>query len=151
MPYWDGGYVGNPNLEPLLKRKDTRDILLVTLNPIKRTTTPRSAAEIQDRLNEIIFNTSLLNQLRKDNVQEAKPPRRWPFGRTKSDGPLMHAIQGDDVLSFLSLDTKFDTSWQFLTGLRDKGRKAAADWLKKCEDKVGYSSTVDIEEVFFKT
>ena len=51
----------------------------------------------------------------------------------------------------MSLDTKFDTSWQFLTGLRDKGRKAAADWLKKCEDKVGYSSTVDIEEVFFKT
>ena len=51
------------------------------------------------------------------------------------------------VLSFLSLDTKFDTSWQFLTGLRDKGRKAAGDWLKKCEDKVGYSSTVDIEDV----
>ena len=151
VPYWDGGYVGNPNLKPLLDRKDTRDILLVTLNPIKRTTTPRSAAEIQDRLNEIIFNTSLLNQLRKDNVQEAKPPRRWPFGRGRSDGPLMHAIQGDDVLSFLSLDTKFDTSWQFLTGLRDRGRKAAADWLKKCGEKVGNASTVDIEDAFFKS
>ena len=151
VPYWDGGYVGNPNLQPLLERKDTRDILLVTLNPIKRTTTPRSAAEIQDRLNEIIFNTSLLNQLRKGDAQDAKPTRRRLFGRPKPSGPLMDAIQGDDVLSFLSLDTKFDTSWQFLTGLRDKGRKAAADWLKKCEDKVGYSSTVDIEEVFFKT
>ena len=63
----------------------------------------------------------------------------------------MHAIQGDDVLSFLSLDTKFDTSWQFLTGLRDRGRKAAADWLKKCGEKVGNASTVDIEDAFFKS
>ena len=32
--YWDGGYMGNPPLYPLIYNTDCRDILIIQLNPI---------------------------------------------------------------------------------------------------------------------
>ena len=64
VPYWDGGYMGNPPLFPLYEHAEADDILLVQINPIRREETPRTAAEIQNRINEITFNASLLAQLR---------------------------------------------------------------------------------------
>ena len=34
VPYWDGGYLGNPPLYPLHRCAQTRDILLVQINPV---------------------------------------------------------------------------------------------------------------------
>ena len=60
VPYWDGGYMGNPALFPLYYESMTDDILLVQINPLERRQTPRTAREIHDRLNEITFNGTLL-------------------------------------------------------------------------------------------
>ena len=64
VPYWDGGYMGNPALFPLFYETMTDDILLVQINPLERRQTPRTAREIHDRLNEITFNSNLLRELR---------------------------------------------------------------------------------------
>ena len=40
-PYWDGGYVGNPTITPLVRESDALDVILVQINP---TRTPRDAA-----------------------------------------------------------------------------------------------------------
>ena len=64
VPYWDGGYMGNPALFPLIDETMTDDILLVQINPLERRQTPRTAREIHDRLNEITFNGNLLRELR---------------------------------------------------------------------------------------
>ncbi len=57
--YWDGGYIGNPALGPLLKSAD--DIIVVMLNPLHvHDIPPRSARQILDRLNEINFNAPLV-------------------------------------------------------------------------------------------
>ena len=62
--YWDGGYMGNPAIFPLIYSCDTPDVLVVHINPLERTELPRTAAEILNRINEISFNSSLLREMR---------------------------------------------------------------------------------------
>jgi len=62
--YWDGGYLGNPSLFPLVYAGCPSDVLLVTLNPIGRPGVPKRAGEIQERVNEISFNAALIGELR---------------------------------------------------------------------------------------
>ena len=63
-PYWDGGYVGNPTITPLIRESDASDTILVQINPRERPGTPRSASEILNRLNEVSFNAALMKELR---------------------------------------------------------------------------------------
>ena len=63
-PYWDGGYSGNPSMSPLVRECNASDTILVQINPIVRPGTPRTAREIQNRLNEISFNATLLKELK---------------------------------------------------------------------------------------
>ena len=59
VPYWDGGYLGNPSLAPLLDF--AQDLLLVLVNPFHRDNMPPvTAPGILDRLNEITFNASVV-------------------------------------------------------------------------------------------
>src|SRR5215469_16350356 len=62
--YWDGGYSGNPTMTPLVLESEADDTIIVPINPIKRRTSPRSASEILNRLNEVAFNAVLLKELR---------------------------------------------------------------------------------------
>ena len=62
--YWDGGYAGNPTITPLVRECRSRDTILVQINPVERTTTPRTARDILNRLNEVSFNAVLLKELR---------------------------------------------------------------------------------------
>ncbi len=64
VPYWDGGYLGNPVIFPFFRTTDTEDVLVVQINPLVRHTMPTSANEIMSRVNEITFNSSLLNEFR---------------------------------------------------------------------------------------
>ena len=41
--YWDGGYIGNPPLFPLIDETDARDIVIIQINPFTRPEIPRSA------------------------------------------------------------------------------------------------------------
>ena len=64
MPYWDGGYSGNPPLWPLFYETDCRDAVIVQINPIERDDVPQTPDAINNRINEITFNASLLAELR---------------------------------------------------------------------------------------
>src|SRR5262249_31071282 len=63
-PYWDGGFAGNPTTPPLVRERAARNTILVQINPRERPGTPRPAAEIPNRLNEVSFNATLLKELR---------------------------------------------------------------------------------------
>ena len=52
-PYWDGGFVGNPTITPLVRESEALDVILVQINPRERVETPRKASQILNRLNEI--------------------------------------------------------------------------------------------------
>src|SRR4029077_8108071 len=63
-PYWDGGYMGNPAIFPLIYGTETADVVIVQVNPLGCDSVPTSATEIMNRLNEISFNSSLMREMR---------------------------------------------------------------------------------------
>ena len=143
VPYWDGGFAGNPALFPLFDVTETDDILLVQINPLHRDELPKSPAEIRNRKNEITFNANLLGELRAIRFVS----RLIREGKLAEDGykhVLMHMISLYDEIANLSAASKLDSSWGFLTGLRDAGRRAAQKWLATNFDKVGTTATFDI-------
>ncbi len=150
--YWDGGYVSNPALFPLFYEDTPRDVLIVHLNPITRHDTPRSAADIANRLNEITFNAALIAELRAIAFVQRLLDENWLTRtiRSRYRRILVHAIRADRTLADLSVESKFDTSWEFLTDLRDRGREAAAQFLEAHFSDLGRKSTVDVREEFLE-
>lgn len=144
--YWDGGYMGNPSLWPLFYESACRDILLVHINPIVRPKLPKRGYAIQNRLNEITFNASLLKELRAIAFVRklVTDDMLRPEHKKKYRDILMHAIRTDAVMNDLSIASKYDTNWPFLTSLRDTGRKQAQEWIRKCHDAVNIRPTVDL-------
>jgi NTE family protein len=143
VPYWDGGYGGNPALYPFFKTAATEDVLLVQINPVVREGTPRSANEIQNRIDEITFNAGLLNEFRSIAfVKELIAAGRLPRGEYRDI--RMHRIDADEAFKDLSASSKVNAEWAFLTYLRDLGRIAASDWLEENYDAVGKRPTLDL-------
>lgn len=149
-PYWDGGYLANPPLWPLVYADTPDDVLLITLNAFERADTPKGAGEIMDRLNEVVFNAPLVAELRAIAfVQELiDQGRLTPDARHKYRRMRIHGIEADGWLGDLSLGSKFNTEWTFLNDLKSRGRAAAEEWLETCFETVGVRSSVDLQERF---
>jgi NTE family protein len=62
--YWDGGYMGNPAIFPLIYECVSTDVVIVHINPLARPDVPRTSGEIMNRINEISFNSSLMREAR---------------------------------------------------------------------------------------
>jgi len=144
--YWDGGYMGNPSLWPLFYHAHCRNILLVHINPITRPGIPKTIVEIENRLNEITFNSALLKELRAIDFVKKLLHEDMLRGehQSKYKDILLYAIRTEDDLSALSAASKSNTDWSFLLELKDKGRTAAKKWLKAHYKDVGKKSSVDI-------
>ncbi|MEO3389090.1 patatin-like phospholipase family protein [Mesorhizobium sp. CAU 1741] len=142
-PYWDGGYGGNPALYPFFYATPTDDVLLVQINPVVREGAPRSAREIQNRIDEITFNSGLLREFRAIAfVNELIDNGR--LDREHYRNIRMHRIDADEAFKDLSASSKVNAEWAFLEYLRDLGRSAAEDWLAENYDAVGERATMDI-------
>jgi NTE family protein len=142
-PYWDGGYAGNPTLTPLVRESDAHDTILVQINPRERPDTPRTASEILDRLNEISFNSPLMKELRMIALlrQVADPGHgegaRWAGMRT-------HRIMSDK-LAALGASSKLNAEWEFVSLLKEEGRKSADAFLTAHGEDIGKLSTADFD------
>jgi NTE family protein len=141
--YWDGGYSGNPTITPLVRDCDSTDTILVQINPIERAGTPRTAAEIQSRLNEVSFNAPLLKELRMAALLRRVADPGSGEG-AKWAGMRMHRISSA-VMTNLSASSKMLAEWAFLCMLRDEGRRAAETFLEQHGDDVGVRSSYDID------
>lgn len=145
--YWDGGYLGNPVLYPFFYRCTSPDILIIQLNPFTREKEPTTAMEIADRLNEITFNSSLLAEFRALNFV-AQLVDQGRIDSTRYKRVLPHIISGAQVLESLTVSSKFNAHWGFLTQLRDAGRATARDWMEQNFEHVGVRPTVDVREYY---
>ena len=142
-PYWDGGYGGNPAIFPFFSANATEDVLLVQINPVVRDEAPTTANEIQNRIDEITFNASLLREFRAIAfVKELIAAGRLPRGDYRDI--RMHRIDADQAFQNLSASSKINAEWAFLEYLRDLGRMAASDWLEENFDAVGVRPTLDL-------
>lgn len=145
VPYWDGGFMGNPVLFPFFENTKSNDILLVQINPIERKETPKSARNILNRANEITFNSSLLREFRAIEfvsrlIDEGK------LSEPEYSKILLHRIALEDEDALLSASSKSNAEWRFLTHLRDKGREAALIWMEENTEHVGQKATIDLRE-----
>ncbi|MBB3896679.1 patatin-like phospholipase family protein [Roseococcus suduntuyensis] len=148
-PYWDGGYMGNPALYPLVDESDCRDLMIVQINPIRSDELPTTAAEIQNRLNEITFNAALIKELRAITLLRRLIKAEGLENERYRDMRL-HRIGGQG-LEHLSSSSKLNAEWDFLTYLRDHGRAAADAWLAQHRDDIGQRSTFDPDTLFLGT
>ncbi len=147
VPYWDGGYMGNPVLFPFFNACASSDVLLVQINPIERRETPRTAREILNRVNEITFNSSLMKEFRAiDFVSRLVEDGKLDPAHYKQ--VLLHEIDAGDEMRRLAASSKVNAEWQFLMHLHDLGRAAASGWLDTCYAEVGVRSTVDVHSLF---
>lgn len=145
-PYWDGGYSGNPAIYPLIYNDDSRDVVIVQINPFYVEEVPTGASEILDRINEISFNSTLMREMRAIAF----------VSKLKGQGKLendykdmhMHMIEADEILSGLGRMSKLNPDWDFLNYLHDAGVQAAKEWLDKHYDDIGKRSSIDLRSVF---
>jgi NTE family protein len=147
VPYWDGGYLGNPPIFPFFGTTSTEDVLVVQINPLIRHKTPTSSTEIMNRINEITFNSSLLSEYRAIEfvarlIDQGRLPRGTGPGEYRRIN--VHRILLDRFGSHLDAASKLSTDYDFFEVLRVDGRRAARRFLDEHFDDIGVRSTVDL-------
>ena len=145
--YWDGGYTGNPALFPLFDAALPRDVLIVNINPLERPELPVTARDIQNRINEISFNTSLFREMRAiEFVQRLVRAGKIPEGAMKD--VIVHMVSDDRLMRQLSVATKTVANPVVIHQLRAAGDAAAGAFLDRHFNAIGERSTVDLAEMF---
>ena len=140
-PYWDGAYLANPPLRPLVETEGAGkrhtgskggaakpgDLLLVELDGLEQPGTPTSPQEIFDRLNSLSGGGGLLSEL--EWLAAAHPDVR------------LHGIAEPQTLGELSASSRLNADRRFLVYLHDLGRTAAETWLAGPRARVGLASS----------
>ncbi|MGH7088790.1 MAG: patatin-like phospholipase family protein [Stellaceae bacterium] len=142
--YWDGGYMGNPALFPLIYNCDSADILIIHINPLERNEIPKTASDILNRINELSFNSSLMREMRAISFVT----RLIDQNLLNAKRILIHGISDDQLMTHLGVASKLNADWEFVTHLRSVGRQRAEEWLAANYAKLGTESTVDIHAKF---
>ena len=96
-------------------------------------------------MNEISFNAVALKELKMlammRRVADPATAEGAMWGRMR-----MHIVQ-NEIMVGLGASSKLNAEWDFLTMLRDEGRKAAQAFLDKDGDGIGKRSTADIDSL----
>lgn len=146
--YWDGGYMGNPAIFPLIYHSNVDDVLIIHINPILRDEVPESAADIMNRINEISFNSSLMREMRAIAFVTRLLEDGWikEAFRHQMKSVKVHAIRADKVMQTFSVASKLNTDWEFMQALFAKGRELAKQWLDEHYEHVNHRSSIDLNE-----
>ena len=147
VPYWDGGYSGNPVVTPFLRATATEDALIVQINPRERRNVPTRTREIMSRVNEINFNASLLSELRgiafvNRLIDEGRLPRGTgpgEFRRLK-----LHRIVMDDLGGGFGARGTLARDYEYFETLHKLGQRATRRFLDAHFDDIGRRSTIDL-------
>jgi len=145
--YWDGGYMGNPALFPLIYDCESRDIVVVHINPMERPDVPQSARDIMNRINEISFNSSLMREMRAVAfVTKLLDDKKLKDNEVKR--MLVHAISADDLMQSLGVASKLNAEWEFLMHLHEIGRERTGAWIEQNYHALNVESTIDIRGTY---
>jgi NTE family protein len=142
--YWDGGYSANPALAPLIDFCDSRDIVLVQLNPLRREHLPQTPQEIAERVAELGFNASLLQQMRSIDFINRLIAKGSLVEGENYKALRLHRIDGGAAMEELSAASKLSADPAMLERLFEQGQEAARQWLRRHFSALGVQSTIDI-------
>jgi len=145
--YWDGGYLGNPPIFPLIYNCASRDVVLILVNPIVIDAVPKTAQAISDRVNTLSFNSSLMREMRAISfVTRLVESGFTDGGRLKR--MFIHCIDAEAEMRKLGVSSKLNARSDFLTYLHRLGRERGEAFLAAHYDKLGAESSTDIGERF---
>lgn len=145
--FWDGGYIGNPAIFPLIYNSPSHDVVIVHINPIVRRGVPKTAPDILNRINEISFNSSLMREMRAIAFV-TKLIDQGKIHRSDMKHMLIHSIRSDELMATHSVASKLNPDWEFLCELKTSGEQVAARWLREHYADVGVRSSVDLQAEF---
>lgn len=145
--YWDGGFIGNPAIFPLIYNCETPDILVILLTPQYRHNTPKTLREIHGRMTELSLINTLTREMRAiqfvGNLIDS-----GVADKTKIKKVNIHLIENTQVFSDLDHTSALNSDWDFLKFLFEKGRETAENWMKKNYSGIGQRSTANLLEEF---
>jgi NTE family protein len=142
VPYWDGGYTGNPPIFPLLRGTRSSDVLVVQINPLVRRATPTSSKEILHRINEITFNSSLAVEMRVIEFISHLLDRGELTSASGKYRPIhMHRIVMGEQQPLAS-GSRLNNDYDFFETLRAAGRDATQRFLDMHFDDIGVRGTI---------
>jgi NTE family protein len=145
--YWDGGYLGNPAIYPLIHECSSSDVVIVQINPLTRNDVPVTSRDILNRINEMTFNASLVREM----AGIATVTSLVESGKLKDDrytAVRFHQISAEAELAKMGALSKMNTERAFLQHLHGLGYEAADRWLKDNFQRIGWESTVDVLEKY---
>jgi NTE family protein len=145
--YWDGGYLGNPAIHPLIHECASSDVVIVQINPLNRPDVPVTMRDILNRINEMTFNASLVREMfgiatvssliESGSLEDA----RYVSVR-------FHQIGAEAELAAMGALSKLNTERAFLEHLHELGYQAADRWIAENFDRLGWESTMDVREKY---
>ncbi|MBN9496373.1 MAG: patatin-like phospholipase family protein [Alphaproteobacteria bacterium] len=147
--YWDGGFMGNPAMFPLIYNCRASDILLIEINPIRIEQLPETSRAIADRMNAISFNATMMREMRTIAFVTRLLERHRLTARSGLRRIFFHMVQAEEEMAAFGVSSKYNLDFDFLLTLRDLGRRKADEWLKVNFDQLGRDSSVDLEKLFF--
>ncbi|MBM3568113.1 MAG: patatin-like phospholipase family protein [Alphaproteobacteria bacterium] len=147
--YWDGGFMGNPAMFPLIYQCAASDLMLVAVNPIRIDEVPTSARAILDRMNTISFNATMMREMRNIAFVTQLLQRHRLTGRSHLRQIFFHIVQAEKQMAALGVTSKFNIDLPFLQSLHKLGRDTAEAWLASNFDRLGTETTADLQTLFF--
>ena len=141
--YWDGGYLGNPAIHPLINECASSDVVIVQINPMNRPDVPVTARDILNRINEMTFNASLVREM----FGIATVSRLIESGKLDDERystVRFHQIGAESELAQYGALSKINTERPFLQHLHDLGYLTAERWIDANFARLGWESTIDV-------
>jgi len=132
---------------PFFRSTSTEDVLVVQINPLVRHETPTSSSEIMNRINEITFNSSLIDEYRAiDFVARLIDQGRLPRGTGPGEYRRInvHRIVLERFGTHFDSFSKLSTDYDFFEMLRLSGKRAARRFMDEHFGDIGKRSTVDL-------
>jgi NTE family protein len=147
--YWDGGYMGNPAMFPLIYNCRASDIIIVEINPIVVDEVPDNARAIIDRMNTISFNATMMREMRAIALVTRLLEQYRLTGRSNLRRINFHMMQAEKEMAGFGASSKFNIDRDFLDLLFELGRRTADGWLAQHYGMLGVDSTIDLNKLFF--
>jgi NTE family protein len=145
-PYWDGGFTGNPAIIGLLPRLPDCDLLVVRIDPMIRSDTPRTVSEIHDRVVEISFNSTFWLELMVLGVFKTFADigllKKERFHRIR-----FHMLEASNIMEKFPRTSKSNNNKAMLEYLFTIGSETADTWLARNRADLGKRSTYDLREL----
>lgn len=146
--YWDGGYMGNPTIYPLIYNCTSHDIILVLTSPLAAKVQPTTAAEILNRVSEVSFTAALVREMRAISFVTGLIANNLVSPDANLRKVNVHIIAPPEGDKDFASAMNFRAERAHIERMQARGHDVTDTWLRENFAHLGTRSTVDLEALF---